>query len=73
MFSLFCGTVLDVLTALEVRRKVCVAPLGLRALDTDVLASGSCSDGECAPGAVSVAQAQAQEGRRVRRQAGGYA
>jgi hypothetical protein len=41
MFSLFCGTVLDVLTALEVRRKVCVAPLGLRALCMDVLASGS--------------------------------
>jgi hypothetical protein len=41
MVSLFCGTVLDVLTAFEVRRKVCVAPLGLRALYTDVLASGS--------------------------------
>jgi hypothetical protein len=37
---MFCDTVLDVLTALEVRRKVCVAPLGLRALHADVLASG---------------------------------
>jgi len=40
MFSMFCGTVLEVLTALEVRRKVCVAPLGLRALQINVLASG---------------------------------
>ena len=31
MFSWFCDTVLVVLTAFEVRRKVCVAPLGLRA------------------------------------------
>lgn len=32
---MFCGAVADVFTALEVRRKVCVAPLGLRALEVE--------------------------------------
>lgn len=40
VFSVFCGAMEGVVTALEVRRKVCVAPLGLRALKGVVLARG---------------------------------
>jgi hypothetical protein len=35
----FCGALVDVLTALEVRRKVCVAPLGLRALEVEMVST----------------------------------
>ena len=36
---MFCGAALEVLTALEVRRKVCVAPLGLRALEVEMVST----------------------------------
>jgi hypothetical protein len=44
-----CGAVAEVFTALEVRRKVCVAPLGLRALKVEIVSmcAGRLS---CAPG-----------------------
>ena len=36
---MFCGAAVEVLTALEVRRKVCVAPLGLRALEVKMIST----------------------------------
>lgn len=37
---MFCwGAAAEVLTALEVRRKVCVAPLGLRALEVEAVST----------------------------------
>jgi hypothetical protein len=48
MFSVFCGAVAEVFTALEVRRKVCVAPLGLRALEVEIVSTCS-GRSSCAP------------------------
>ena len=36
---MFWGAAVEVLTALEVRRKVCVAPLGLRALEVEMVST----------------------------------